>query len=231
MAHAARILLIDNLQTPSPLQSLHLAKQSCNLIVESDPVQAVRHWAEKTPDLVVFDVELPEARLVDLIGRLREESVVPIIVLTSSRSEEFTLNAYKAGADECIHKPVSSPILEARLKVWCRRSGTASLDLIEPLRVGEVRLIPSERALVLEAGSRIHLTHLEMRLMYCLMGRPGRAVSFDELCNRIWGDSAEVNMATLKNAIYRLRQKIEADPANPRYVCTVAGVGYQFGPM
>jgi two-component system KDP operon response regulator KdpE len=229
MAHAARILLIDNQPTPSPLQSLHLAQRSCHLSVESDPVKAVQHWAETAPDLVVFDVDLPEARLADLVGRLREESVVLIVLLTSNRSEEFALKVYQAGADECILKPVSSSILEARLKVWCRRAGTASLELLEPLRVGEVRLIPSERTLVLEDGSRTHLTHIEMRLMYCLMGRPGRAVTFDELCNRIWGNTAEVNKSTLKNAIYRLRQKIEADPARPRYVCTVAGIGYQFG--
>jgi DNA-binding response OmpR family regulator len=229
MAHAARILLIDNHATPSPLQGLHMAQRSCHLSVESDPVKAVRHWAESAPDLVVFDVDLPEARLADLIRRLRDESVLPILVLAPSRKEDFILSVYAAGADEFIHTPISLAVLEARLKVWCRRSGTASLELLEPLRVGEVRLSPIERILALENGSRIRLTRLEMRLMYNLMGRPGRAVTLDELCNSIWGNPAEVNKATLKNAIYRLRQKIEADPARPRYVCTVAGVGYKFG--
>lgn len=229
MAHAAKILLVNNHPTPSPLQILHSTKRICDLIVETDPVKAVHHWAEHTPDLIVFDVELPEGRLADLVARLRGESIVPIVLLTSNKTEEFALKVYKAGADECIHKPVSPDLLEARLKVWCRRTGTASLDLLEPLRIGDVQLIPSDRALILRGGSPIRLTPLEMRLMYCLMGKPGRAFTSDELCQRIWRDSPEGDRATLKNTVYRLRQKIETDPARPLYICTVPGVGYQFG--
>ena len=157
MAHVAKILLVNNHATPSPLQSLHSTKRICDLVVETDPVKAVHHWAEHTPDLIVFDVELPDPRFADLIARLRGESVVPIVLLISNKTEEFALKVYKAGADECIHKPVSPDLLEARLKVWCRRTGTASLDQLEPLKVGEVQLIPSDRLLVDEGIREIVL--------------------------------------------------------------------------
>ena len=100
--------------------------------------------------------------------------------------------------------------------------------MLDPLMVGNFHLIPSDRALQLGKSDPIHLTNLELRLLYYLMGRPGRTVSTEELCRRVWGHGAGGDVATLKNLVYRLRPKIEAEPAHLHYVHTVVSVGYQF---
>lgn len=229
MAHAARILLINNHPAPSPLETLHFTRRNCDLRVEADPARAVQHWYDLTPDVIVFDVDLPGVRLADLVARLREESVVPILVLSADLTEEFALRAFEAGVDECIPKTVTLQFLEARMKVWCRRIWSIPLNIVEPLRLGEVRLDPSERTFTLNRSEPVRLTHLETRLLYCLMGKPGRPFTVEELCRRIWGDNPAGNKETLKNTIYRLRQKIEPDSMQPRFIQTVPGGGYRFG--
>ncbi len=91
-------------------------------------------------------------------------------------------------------------------------------------------MIPSERAVIIDNGAPIHLTNLELRLFYLLMGRPGRTVSAEEIIQRVWGYGQEADNTVLKNTIYRLRKKIEMDPANPLIIQTVASVGYKFNP-
>jgi two-component system OmpR family response regulator len=93
--------------------------------------------------------------------------------------------------------------------------------------VGDIHFIPEERTLILDGQPPIRMTNLELRLMYYLMSHAGRTVTAEELFQRIWGSDREPNKATLKNAVYRLRLKLEPDPANPHYIRTVAG-GYQF---
>jgi DNA-binding response OmpR family regulator len=229
MAQAVRLLLISNQRTPSPLQTLAFAHRRCELTVDSDPEHAVAHWTEKTPDIIVFDVDLPGARLVSLVTAMREEAVIPILLLTPDRTEEFALAAYEAGVDECILKPVNLALLEARIKVWCRRVWTIPLDILEPITINGMKLVPADRTFSLPGAAPIRLTHLELRLMYCLMAKPGRPLTFEELGVRMWGSIPEANRAMLKNVVYRLRQKIEPDPSRPALVCTVARVGYRFG--
>jgi DNA-binding response OmpR family regulator len=115
MAHAAKILLIHNQSPPSLMEKLHMTRSSCEIVMKTDPVLAVQNWAESAPDLVVFDVDLPEARLTDLIRRLRDESVLPILVLAPSRNEDFILSVYAAGADDSSH-PISLALLECEGK-------------------------------------------------------------------------------------------------------------------
>jgi len=137
------------------------------------------------------------------------------------------LEAYEAGVDECILKPIHPALFHAKMKAWLRRSWTVSVDMFDSLSVGSFHLIPLDRVLELDNSGLIHLTNLELRLLYNLMGRPGRTVTTEELCQRVWGPSGGGNVATLKNLVYRLRHKIEKDPTHPHYVHTVAGVGYQ----
>ena len=177
--------------------------------------------------MVVFDLD-PDSLAIELTTKLREEAVLPILLLTSLPSDQFMLEAYQAGVDECILKPIHPSLFHGKLKAWLRRSWGVPVDMLDSLTVGSFHLVPSNRALVLDNSGPIHLTNLELLLLYYLMGRPGHTVTTEELCQRVWGHSAEGNVATLKNVVYRLRRKIEADPAHPHYVQTVAGVGYQF---
>jgi DNA-binding response OmpR family regulator len=225
MAQRSKILLISGAQATVPLWA-----QDLRVIPETNPGNALKRWAETGPDVIVFDAG-PEARpSLDEVRRLRQEAILPILMLCSIRDESFLLEAYAAGVDECVLKPISPALLQAKIRAWLRRSWSLPADLLEALTVGDANLIPSERSLVLRGGQPIPLTNLEMRLLYYLMSRPGRTAQVDELCQRVWGYDAEGDQATLKSLVYRLRRKIEADPAKPQYLQTVTGVGYKFSP-
>ena len=137
------------------------------------------------------------------------------------------LEVYEAGVDECVLKPIHPALFHAKMKAWLRRSWSVPVDMLDSLTVGSFHLVPSNRALVLDNSGPIHLTNLELLLLYYLMGRPGHTVTTEELCQRVWGHSAEGNVAMLKNVVYRLRRKIEADPAKPELILTVRGAGYK----
>ena len=229
MASIPKILVVSNLQTTSPLWGSTVTQQWFNVNLETNPARAIQRWAEVLPDLVVFDID-SDSLAIELITKLREEAVLPILLLTSVRSDQFMLEAYEAGVDECVLKPIHPSLFHAKMKAWLRRSWSVPVDMLDSLTVGRFHLVPSNRALVLDNSGPIHLTNLELLLLYYLMGRPGHTVTTEELCQRVWGHSAEGNVAMLKNVVYRLRRKIEADPANPRYVRTMPGVGYQFVP-
>ena len=108
-----------------------------------------------------------------------------------------------------------------------RRFGSISADDVNPLKVGTLQLFPSERLVMLKNGGAVQLTNLELRLLYYLMNRPGQIVTGEELNQRVWGYAAEADNTMLKNVVYRLRRKIEADPAKPLIIQTVAGTGYK----
>jgi len=95
------------------------------------------------------------------------------------------------------------------------------------LKVGTLQLFPSEKLVLLKNGSAAALTNLELRLLYCLMSQPGQVVTIEELNQRVWGYNAEADNTMLKNVVYRLRRKVEADPAKPLIIQTVAGTGYK----
>lgn len=227
MSLIPKILVVSNLQRTSPLWALNLIGPHWHITLEPHPAQAVERWAEILPDLIVCDIDSESVSL-ETVTRLREQAVLPILLLTSTHAKKFILEAYKAGVDECILKPIDSVLLEAKLRAWLRRSSNIPGDLLDALTVDDFHLIPSDRVVILNQKTPIHLTNLELRLLYYLMGRPGRTLTTEELCQQVWSHHGAGDPATLKSLVYRLRRKIEADPANPQYVHTVAGVGYRF---
>lgn len=227
MALIPKILVVSDLQTTSPLWAFNLTQQRWDITLEPHPAKAIERWAELLPDLIVCDINSESVSL-ELITKLREEAVLPILLLTANHAETFILDAYEAGVDDCILKPIEPMLLEAKLKAWLRRSSNVPVEVLANVRVDDLQLIPSDRSLILDDQAPIHLTNLELRLLYYLMGRPGRTLTTEELCHHVWSHHSAGDPTTLKNLVYRLRRKIEADPAHPHYVHTVAGVGYRF---
>lgn len=227
MAFIPKILVVSNLQTTSPVWAFNVTKLRLNVVLESNPANTIQRRAETLPDMVVLDID-SESLAIELITRLRDESALPILLLTSSRSEKFMLEAYQAGVDEFVLRPIHPTLFDAKIQAWLRHSWNAPVDMLDSLRVGNFHLIPSNRALELGGSDPIHLTNLELRLLYYLMGRPGRTLTTTELCQRVWSRPTVGDPVTLKNLVYRLRHKIETDPAHPHYILTVAGVGYRF---
>lgn len=222
-----KVLIVSNQQTTGPLWVFSLQQQSLNVALESNPANTVARWEMEIPDLIILDMSLPEDATLALIRNLRAETLTPILLLTPVRSDEHVLEAYKAGVDDCLLKPVSPSLFQAKIKVWLRRSGNIFTDALNPVKVGTLQLFPAEKLVLLKNGGAVRLTNLELRLLYYLMNRPGQIVTIEELNQKVWGYTAEADNSMLKNVVYRLRRKIESDPANPLIIQTVVGTGYK----
>jgi len=224
----SRILIVSNHQTTGPLWVFTLRQQKFEVALEASPANAVQRCSEETPDLIIFDINWPENLTLELIKKLRAETIIPILFLSTSRDEDFLLKTYEAGIDDVIVKPMNPSLFLAKIRVWLKRAWTIPANILEPLKVGKIQLQPSERTVLLEDGKTKRLTNLEFRLLYFLMSRSGRAVTSDDLIQHLWGFNGEGDNTVLKNLIYRVRHKIEKDPANPALINTLPGLGYKF---
>jgi len=160
---------------------------------------------------------------------LRLETVIPLILLTFCADELSILRAYEAGADDVLLLAMRPPLLTAKAMAWVRRARSIPLNTLPPLTGQDLTLDPQTRTVFLPDGQAVRLTVLEFRFLYTLMVHQGQPVSMDRLLRWVWGCRGnEKNL--LKRLVYRLRQKLEPDPRAPRFIRTVPGVGYAFGP-
>jgi DNA-binding response OmpR family regulator len=222
-----KVLIVSNQQTTGMLWAFSLREQKMNVFFEPMPDRATERCRESSPDLVILDSTLPQHATIHLIKSLREETRAPIMVLTRNMNEDQILEAYGAGVDDCVFKPLSPSIFLAKIRVWLRHSWTVPAETRDLMKVGRFNLIPSNRTLTIEDSEPIYLTSLELRLLYFLMTRAALMVSTDELIRVVWGYTSDGDYTTLKNLIYRLRRKIEPNPAEPKFIRTVTG-GYMF---
>ena len=227
MTLGPRVLIVSNQQTTGPLWAFSLQQQSLYVALEPDPSNTLKRCETEHPDLIIFDINLSEAQTIDLIKSLRMEMVTPILLLTPPRPEENIIAVYDAGVDDYMIKPVSPSVFNAKVKVWLKRSWSTTISTLSPVKFSDMQIFPSERMVVKRNGQTVHLTNLELRLLYHLAGRMGQNVTADELNQRVWGYTGEVDNTMLKNVVYRLRRKIEVDPANPKIIQTVASGGYK----
>jgi two-component system, OmpR family, response regulator MtrA len=227
MERPPKVLVVSNQQTTGPLWVFSLQMQKLNVLLEAEPTRTLQRCEAESPDLIILDINFPESQTLELIRSLRAEMLTPILLLSPVRSEEYVIETYKAGVDDCMPKPVSPSLFQAKVKVWLRRFGSVPADNLNTLKVGTLQLFPAERMVMLKNGGVVQLTNLELRLLYYLMNRPGQIVTTEDLNQRVWGYTAEADNTMLKNVVYRLRRKIETDPANPLIIQTVVGVGYK----
>ena len=223
-----KVLVICRCPDTGPVWAFSLQQRQFQVALENAPAKAIQRWAMEVPDMIVLDADNTDGTFISLIKDLRRETSTPIILLTPRREEDYWLEAYRAGVDECIVKPVSPALFIAKASVWLRRSRSIPSALLGSIEAGKFHLNSAERILVNGNTSALKLTNLEFRLMYVFMNYPGKTISADELIDRVWGFSGEGDHTLLKNVIYRLRREIEADPASPCHILTVPGVGYRF---
>jgi DNA-binding response OmpR family regulator len=219
----ARILLVSDDRETGRIWAYALSWGGTEAILVSSVKEALDRWATETFDLMVVDDNTPQLDGIDFCRQLRAEAVNPILLLSPSRNEAHVLQAYEAGVDECIAKPISPPLLIAKVKAWLRRSWTVPAGALDNLQAGDLQLDPTRRELVTATGSVVKLTNLEFRLLQLLMSHPGQVLESDVIIERVWGYTGGGDSVLLKNLVYRLRRKIE-----PRYIETVAGEGYTF---
>jgi two-component system KDP operon response regulator KdpE len=183
----------------------------------------------RKPDLLVLDLGLPDGDGVDLIRDVRGWSAVPIVVLSARADEADKIAALDAGADDYLTKPFGVGELLARVRANLRRPRGASADGApgEPLfSFGEVAVDRPAR-LVRRAGAEVHLTPIEYRLLMVLVNHAGRVLTHRQLLREVWGPSHAGQNHYLRIYMGHLRQKLEADPAQPKHLLTETAVGYR----
>jgi two-component system, OmpR family, response regulator len=225
--HIPKIFVLCDRNDTAPLWGYVLRQQGLVAILETDFEKSVERSATEMPELVVIDLNNGKQDPLEICRQFRTLSVAPMLLLLPTYHETQILDAYKIGVDDVIVKPVSPPILVAKLMAWLRRSWVMPTDGLESVKVGRYRLVPLLRSLVDPNDTDIRLTNLEFRLLHLLMSRPGYVFPADEIIQAIWGGYGNGDHVLLKNVVYRLRKKIEEDPGAPCILKTWPG-GYSF---
>jgi two-component system response regulator MtrA len=194
-----------------------------DLVNNGDGVMDIFH--ANTPDLVLLDVMLPGIDGIEVCRRIRQESMVPIVMLTAKGDTHDVVLGLEAGADDYMVKPFNPSELVARLKVRLRRSNT---DPITSLRIGDLAIDQVAHTIARD-GKSIPLTRLEFDLLVALAKEPGRVFTREALLSEVWGYQHATDTRLVNVHIQRLRSKIEKDPDNPELILTVRGVGYKAG--
>ncbi|WP_333740174.1 response regulator transcription factor [Streptomyces sp. IBSBF 2806] len=226
-----RVLVVDDDPTVSEVVAGYLDRAGFAVDVAADGPTAVAQAARRKPDLVVLDLMLPGMDGLEVCRRIRATAPLPVIMLTARGDEEDRILGLEVGADDYVTKPFSPRELVLRVESVLRRSGapTAPAGAAEPwLRSGPLALDPTARR-VIRDGVELALTIREFDLLEFFIRHPGRATSREQLMQRVWGWEFG-DLSTVTVHVRRLREKVEDDPARPRLISTVWGVGYRFDP-
>jgi DNA-binding response OmpR family regulator len=225
-----KVLLISDDPEAGRIWAYVLGQRRLEVITARSIEDALKCWTEGGLDLAIIDVCTGQLDGIALCRRLRPEAIAPILLFTPRSDEVYILEAYRAGVDECVEKPISPSLFLAKVDAWRRVSCTIAAETLDGLRAGTFSLDPARREVRNGSGPAVRLTNLEFRLLYLLMSHHGRILESEVIIDRVWGYRDYGERASLKNAVYRLRRKIENDPGQPRHIQTVAGIGYVFEP-
>jgi DNA-binding response OmpR family regulator len=221
-----RILVVED--EPAIAMGLEddLKMEGYDVEVVRDGLAAVRSARENRFDLILLDVMLPGKDGFDVCRDLRRAGMwTPIIMLTAKSEEEQKVIGLELGADDYVAKPFGTRELRARIKALLRRSGASQTQGICSFGAVEVDFGRGE---VRAAGNRVDLTPIEFRLLSALIRAGGRVLNRRQLVDAAWGHGAFTSGRIVDNHIANLRRKIEPDPAQPRYLRNVRGLGYRF---
>jgi DNA-binding response OmpR family regulator len=222
-----KIFVVCDQSDTAPVWGYMLGQRGLSVVLETSLAKAIDRWSAEITDLVVIDIDIPHAERIELYKKFRAVSVAPILLFLPGYHETQMLEAYAAGVDEVVVKPISPAIFLAKILAWTRRSWTVPVNGLSLLRVGKHRLDPTRRCMVNPDRMEVKLTNLEFRLLHLLMSRCGSVFSAEDLVESIWGGYGNGDQILLKNVVYRLRRKIEADPSHPQLLQTAPG-GYSF---
>ena len=234
----SHILVVDDDPTVAEVVARYLLHAGYTVERAADGRAALEQVAARRPDLVVLDLMLPEIDGLEVCRRLRADPAardVPVVMLTAKGDEQDRITGLELGADDYVTKPFSPRELVLRIQSVLRRStvpgGAQDEDAPVPdvLRAGDLTLDPGARR-AHRAGRELALTLREFDLLAFLLQHPGQAFGREELMHKVWGwDFGDMSTVTVH--VRRLREKVEDDPAAPRLITTVWGVGYRFDPV
>jgi two-component system, OmpR family, response regulator RegX3 len=222
----SRVLVVEDEESFSDALSYMLRREGFEAVVAGTGPDALAEFDRGGADIVLLDLMLPGLSGTEVCRQLRTRSSVPIIMLTAKDGEIDKVVGLELGADDYVTKPYSARELVARIRAVLRRRGEAEA-LVEPvLAAGPVRM-DVERHVVAVGGEPVALPLKEFDLLELLMRNAGRVLTRMQLIDRVWGSDYVGDTKTLDVHVKRLRAKIEPDPANPRYLLTVRGLGYK----
>jgi DNA-binding response OmpR family regulator len=221
------ILVVDDEPKIVKTVQVYLEKAGFRVVTASDGQMALTVFRHEKPGLVVLDLGLPGMDGLDVARTMHREREVPLIMLTARVDEIDKLIGLELGADDYVTKPFSPRELVARVRAVLRRTGMDRERPLAAIVAGDVQ-IDLERRLVSVDGQGVDLTPTEFDLLAVLARHPGRVFTRLELLDRVQGYAFEGYERTIDAHIKNLRQKIEPDPKQPRYLLTVYGVGYKF---
>jgi DNA-binding response OmpR family regulator len=221
------ILIVEDDKKTASLVALYLEREGFQTFLAPDGVQALELAKRHNPALVILDLMLPKLDGWEVCRQLRRTSDVPILMLTARGEEIDRVSGLTLGADDYVAKPFSPRELVARVKAILRRARPEIPQGKNFLSHGKLAIDLEKRKVTLDDHT-ISLTPHEYRLLQALMSAPGRVFTRSELLDHLYPGGEEVIDRVIDVHIGKLREKIEQDPANPRYILTVRGVGYQF---
>lgn len=223
-----RVLLVDD--EPRILDSvrMNLELEGFEVSEANNGVEALEKVRLALPEVVVLDVMMPRLDGFETLRELRRFSTVPVIMLTVKADERDVTRGLELGADDYVAKPFSQMVLVARIKAVLRRAELPPPTPRREIVVDDRLRIDFERREVIVDGKQVQLRPTEFRLLYHLVSNPGVVLPHETLLSRVWGPEYRDAGHYLRLYVNYLRQKIEPDPANPRYILTERGVGYRF---
>lgn len=227
-----KVLVVEDEESFVDALQVGLPREGFEVHVARDGVEALERFDEIAPDLVLLDVMLPSISGIDVCRELRKRTNTPIIMVTARSSEIDTVVGLEVGADDYVSKPYRLRELVARMRaVLRRRPDAAESARAEPsegrLKVGEVEIDPDRHEVRL-GGEQIALPLKEFELLEMLMRNAGLVVTRGVLIDRVWGQDYVGDTKTLDVHVKRLRAKLEVEPANPKRILTIRGLGYKF---
>jgi len=223
-----RILVVDDEQRMVRFIRLNLEHDGFQVFEAYNGKQAIDQIRSNLPDLVLLDVMMPDIDGFEVLEMIRESNTVPVIMLTAKGEEEDRVHGLELGADDYITKPFSPRELVSRVRAVLRRTemtGTSTHGLIE---VDDHLKIDFDRHEVWVDDNLVKLRPTEYRLLYHLVQNAGWVLTHDQILTKVWGYEYRDEPHYVRLYINYLRQKIEKDPANPKYILTERGVGYRF---
>jgi len=222
-----RILVVDDEERMVRFIRMNLEHDGFQVMEAFNGKQAIDKLRD-TPDLILLDVMMPDIDGFEVLETIREVSTVPVIMLTAKGEENDRIRGLELGADDYITKPFSPRELVGRVKAVLRRTEGISGSMHELIEVDDRLKIDFDRREIWLEGKLVKLRPTEYRLLYHLVQNAGWVVSHDQLLQKVWGYEYRDEPHYVRLYINYLRQKLEKDPADPKYILTERGVGYRF---
>lgn len=228
MTHNTKVLTIEDDPALLRLVQYTLAEEGMDVATAANGRDGLRQFYALQPELVILDLMMPEMDGWETCRRIREMADVPIMMLTARGQDEDMVRGLGLGADDYMVKPFSPEVLVARTQALLRRSRMARPEKAPAVYRDDRLFVDLEARRVCVAGMPVRLTATEFKLLAFLVENAGRVMTFRQTLENVWGWEYQDDSHQARLYIWRLRQKIEADPKNPVYIQTEYGVGYRF---